>query len=71
MKIGDIVTRRVAGKEAQFCVIGFYTDQQTDQKVAIVAMLDPNLVVQVSVQELAPVTFKDLLALTANSCFMH
>jgi len=71
MKIGDIVTRRVAGEDAQFCVIGFYTDQQTDQRVAIVAMLDPNLVVQVAVRELAPVTFKDLLALTANSCFMH
>ncbi len=71
MKIGDIVTRKVAGEEAQFCVIGFCTDQQTGQRLAIVAMLDPNLVVQVSVRELAPVTFKDLIALTANSSFMH
>ncbi len=71
MKIGDIVTRKVAGDEAQFCIIGFYTDQQTGQKVAIVALLDPNLVVQVSVQELAPVSIKDMIALTANSTFMH
>lgn len=71
MKIGDIVTRKVNGEEAQFCIIGFYTDQQTGEKVAIVALLDPNLVAEVSVQELAPVTLKDLIALTANSSFLH
>lgn len=71
MKIGDIVTWKAAGKEAQFCVVGFYTEQHTEQRVAIVARLDPNLVVQVSVQELAPVTFEDMIALTANSCLMH
>ncbi len=71
MKIGDIVTRKDDGKEAQFCIIGFYTDQTTGEKVAIVAMLDPNSVAEVSVQELSPVTLKDLIALTASSCFMH
>lgn len=71
MKIGDIVTRKVAGEEARFCIIGFYTDQNTGDRVAIVAMLDPHSVVEVSVQELVPVTLKDLIALTTSSCFLH
>jgi len=71
MRIGDIVTRKAAGGEARFCIIGFYTDQQTGEKVAIVAMLDPNSVSEVSIQELAPVSIKDLIALTANSSFLH
>lgn len=71
MKIGDIVTRKVGDEEASFCIIGFYTNQHTGGKVAILAMLDPHSVVEVSVQELAPVTLKDLIALTTSSCFMH
>lgn len=71
MKIGDIVTRRFAGEEAQFCIIGFYTDQSSGERVAIVAMLDPHSVREVAVQELAPVAFKDLIALTANSSYVH
>lgn len=71
MKIGDIVTKKVGNEEASFCIIGFYTDQHTGEKVAILAMLDPNSVVEVAVQELAPVTLKDLIALTTSSCFMH
>lgn len=71
MKIGDIVTRRVAGDVARYCVVGFYTDQQTDDRVAIVAPLDPQLVVEVPIRDLAPVSFSDLIALTAGSCLWH
>jgi len=71
MKIGDIVTRKIVGAEANFCIIGFYTDQQSGEKVAILAMLDPNSVVEVSVQELAPVKLKEIIALTTSTSFMH
>ncbi|HBX22265.1 MAG TPA: hypothetical protein DEF34_01320 [Desulfotomaculum sp.] len=71
MKIGDIVTRKIDRAEASFCIIGFYTAQHTGEKVAILAMLDPNSVVEVSVQELAPVKLKEIIALTTSTCFMH
>ncbi|MEW5953004.1 MAG: hypothetical protein AB1815_04500 [Bacillota bacterium] len=70
MKIGDIVTRRIFGEEMQFCILGFYTDQETGERVAILALLDPTLIVEASVQELAPVSVKELIALTSN-VFVH
>jgi len=70
MKIGDIVTRRVCGEESQFCIIGLYTDQSTGERVAILAMLDPSIIVEASIQELAPVTLKHLFAMT-NHFFLH
>lgn len=70
MKIGDIVTRRVCGEDAQFCVIGMYTNLSTGERVAILALLDPTRIVEASVQELAPVSIKDLFSMT-NNVFLH
>ncbi|MTI79989.1 MAG: hypothetical protein FH758_03735 [Firmicutes bacterium] len=67
MKIGDIVTKKVYGESMQFCVLGFYTNQGTDERVAILALLDPNLIVEAAVQDLCPVTARDLFALTAST----
>lgn len=64
MKIGDIVTRKVYGEDMQFCIMGFYTNQSTGKKVAILATLDPSLIVEASVQELAPISPRNLFALT-------
>ncbi len=69
VKIGDIVTRKIYGEDMQFCVLGFYTNQQTGEKVAILALLDPNLIVEASVQELNPVSARKFFALTQN--FVH
>lgn len=69
VKIGDIVTRKIYGEDMQFCVLGFYTNQKTGEKVAILALLDPNLIVEASVQELCPVSARKLFALTQN--FVH
>ncbi len=66
MKIGDIVTRRIYGEDVQFCILGFYTKQTTGERVAILAILDPALIVEASVDELAPVSPRDLFALTTN-----
>ncbi|MBO8137314.1 MAG: hypothetical protein H0Z40_04160 [Desulfotomaculum sp.] len=67
MKIGDIVTKKVYGENMQFCVLGFYTNQSNGERVAILALLDPNLIVEASVQELCPVSARDLFALTAST----
>ena len=69
VKIGDIVTRKIYGEDMQFCVLGFYTNQRTGEKVAILALLDPNLIVEASVHELNPVSARKLFALTQN--FVH
>ncbi|WP_201721914.1 hypothetical protein [Desulfotomaculum copahuensis] len=66
MKIGDIVTRKVYGEDMQFCILGFYTRQDTGERVAILAMLDPAQVTEAAVQELAPVSLRNLFALTSG-----
>jgi len=53
----------------QFCIIGFYTNQATGERVAILAILDPSLIVEASVQDLAPISARHLFALTAP--FVH
>jgi hypothetical protein len=70
LKIGDIVTRKIYGEEMQFCIIGFYTSQETGERVAILALLDPTLIVEASVQDLAPISARNLLALTTPN-FVH
>lgn len=70
MKIGDIVTRRVSCGDMQFCILGIYTKQNTGEKVAILAQLDPISIVEASVQELAPVSMRNVFALTA-SLYVH
>ncbi len=70
MKIGDIVTRKIYGEEMQFCIIGFYTNQETGERVAILALLDPSLIVEASVRDLAPISARNLLALAAPN-FVH
>lgn len=70
MKIGDIVTRKIYGEDMQFCIIGFYTNQSTGERVAILALLDPSLIVEASVQELAPISARHLFAMT-TSLFVH
>lgn len=69
MKIGDIVTRKVYGEDMQFCIISFYTDQVTGERVAVLAILDPGLIVEASVQDLAPISARHLFALAAP--FVH
>lgn len=66
MKIGDIVTRKVYGEDMQFCILGFYTNQATGERVAIMALLDPTLIVEAPMEELAPVSVRHLFALTTN-----
>ncbi len=70
MKIGDIVMRKVCGEDMQFCIIGFYTKQVSGERVAILALLDPGQIVEVSVDELAPVSLRHLFALT-TPLFVH
>ncbi len=70
MKIGDIVTRKVYGEDMQFCIIGFYTNQATGERVAILAFLDPSIIVEASVEDLAPISAKNLFALTVPN-FVH
>ncbi|MFZ5590804.1 MAG: hypothetical protein ACOY81_03220 [Bacillota bacterium] len=70
MKIGDIVTRKIFGEEMQFCILGFYTHYETGEKIAILALLDPNLITEATVQELSPVSARHLFALT-NSGHLH
>lgn len=70
MKIGDIVTRKVYGEELQFCVLGFYTNQSSGERVAILALLDPNLIVEAAVTELNLVSARKLFSMTTHS-FVH
>jgi len=70
MKIGDIVTRKIYGGDMQFCIIGFYTNQATGERVAILAILDPSLIVEASVEDLAPISARHLFALTTSS-YVH
>jgi hypothetical protein len=71
MKIGDIVTRKVYGEDMQVCILGFYTNQETGERVAILALLDPTLIVEAAVQELAPVSARNLFALTNTGMHLH
>lgn len=66
MKIGDIVTREVYGRSLHFCILGFYTDPSSGDKIAILAFLDPGLVVETRAEELSPASIKDLFALTCQ-----
>lgn len=66
MRIGDIVTRRVFGSDVQFCILGFYTKQDSGERVAILAMLDPSLVIEARVEELSPASLRNIFALTTN-----
>jgi hypothetical protein len=70
MKIGDIVTRKIYGEDMQFCIIGFYTNQDTGERVAILALLDPSLIVEASVRELDLISARNLFALT-TPLFVH
>lgn len=71
MRIGDIVTRKVYGEDMQFCILGFYTNQESGEKVAILALLDPTLIIEAEVQELAPVSARHLFALAATTAHLH
>jgi hypothetical protein len=66
VKIGDIVMKKLYGEDMQFCVLGFYTSQDSGERVAILALLDPNLIVESSVKDLSPVTARKLFALTTD-----
>jgi len=66
MRIGDIVTRRVFGSDEQFCILGFYTKQDSGERVAILAMLDPSSVIEARVEELSPASLRNIFALTTN-----
>lgn len=70
MKIGDIVTRKIYGEEMQFCIIGFYTNQSTGERVAILALLDPSIIVEASEQELALISARNLFSLS-TPIFVH
>jgi len=67
VKIGDIVTCEVYGKNLHFCVLGFYTDPSSGDKMAILAFLDPGLVVETPAEELSPASARDLFALTCQT----
>jgi hypothetical protein len=54
----------------QFCIIGFYTNQDNGERVAILALLDPNLIIEASVQDLAPISAKSFIAL-ATPVYVH
>lgn len=64
MRIGDLVQRKFYGEDMQFCIIGFYTNQATGERVAILALLDPTLIVEASVQDLSPISVKCLLSMS-------
>lgn len=70
MRIGDIVTRKFNGEDMQFCIIGFYDSQDREERVAILALLDPHYIIEASVQELAYVSARRLFALT-TSPYIH
>lgn len=55
----------------QFCILGFYTNQESGEKVAILALLDPTLIIEAEVQELAPVSARHLFALAATTAHLH
>lgn len=55
----------------QFCILGFYTRQETGERVAILALLDPSLIMEAAVQELAPVSARHLFALTTTNTQLH
>jgi len=68
MKIGDIVTIKIYGEDRRFCIIGFYTDTSTGEKVAILARLEPGDIIEASVKDLALAPPRNLLlALAASS----
>ena len=70
MKIGDIVSKKIYGENMPFCIIGFYTNQDSGERVAILALLDPNLIIEASVKDLAPMSAKNLIAL-ATPVYVH
>lgn len=70
MRIGDIVTHKVYGEEVQFCILGFYTKQDTGERVAILATLDPSSIVEALFEELTPASLRHLIALT-TSIYTH
>ncbi len=70
MQVGDIVLREVYGENLQFCILGFYTDSQQEEK-AILAFLDLALISEAKVSELIPLSLKNLFSLKQDSGQWH
>jgi len=67
VKIGDIVTVKVYGESGRYCIVGFYTDASTGERVAILARLVPGGLIEAWVKDLALAGPRNLLlALAAH-----
>lgn len=73
MKIGDIVTVKEYSSSGRYCIVGFYTDASTGERVAILARLVPGGLTEAWVKDLALAGPRNLLlALAApDQGYMH
>lgn len=71
MKIGDIVVREIYGEAMQFCILGFYKSEESGNKIAVLAFLDPTLISEASVDELSPISLNQLFVLSNNDSHLH
>ncbi|HEX3032776.1 MAG TPA: hypothetical protein VHS59_11120 [Bacillota bacterium] len=62
MKIGDVVTTKSYGKSLHFLVLGYYFDELSGKNFAVLALLDPSLIMTAEEAELIPTELSELFA---------
>lgn len=62
MKIGDIVTTKAYGKSLHFLILGYFSDMITGKTVAVLALLDPALILTAAEDELIATELSALFA---------
>ncbi len=67
MKIGDIVTTKTYGKSLHFLIIGYLSDKLSGNKLAVLALLDPSLILTTEEHELVATEISELFAIPEDS----
>jgi len=71
MKIGTIVTTKQYGPSVHFCILGYYTDESSGEKIAVIALIEPALIRTAPQEDLVATSMADLFAKHEDIKIIH
>ncbi|MDA8233199.1 MAG: hypothetical protein M0Z31_00050 [Clostridia bacterium] len=71
MKIGDIVTTKQYGPSVHFCVLGYLIDENSGEKIAVIALVEQSLIRTASQKDLVLVSLAHLFAKNDELNVLH
>ncbi|MHB8169953.1 MAG: hypothetical protein ACYDG6_00185 [Thermincolia bacterium] len=71
MKMGDIVTTKQYGSSVHFCILGYYVDEDSGERIAIIALVEQALIRTAPQKDLILVSLADLFAKPDENTVVH